>query len=160
MPLSSGEKTRPLRNPLRESEREAWAKCTKPATLGSTLMPTSRFSRASRARQTSPIPPRPSNSTISKLPSLPPALNALIVDRGRAFQEGIGLLIQQRLHLCAQVRIVRTGLRQERGALLRQSVQGSVAELHLLPAFSVQGGRGLLPASSSCLPIDGVDLAA
>jgi len=87
---------------------------------GSTLMATSRFNRVSRARQTSPIPPRPSSSTISKLPSLAPALSALNRRQRGTFQEGLGLLIRQRLHYGAEFGIFRARLRQECSALLRR----------------------------------------
>ena len=55
-----------------------------------------------------------------------------------AFQKRIGLLIQQRLHLGAELRIVRAGLRQECGALLRRLRQrGLIQLLDLLPALSL-----------------------
>ena len=66
------------------------------------------------------------------------------LDRGQrgAFQKRIGLLIQQRLGLGAELRIVRAGLRQERGALLRRLGQRGLIEiLYLLPALSLHHGN-------------------
>src|ERR1022692_2367162 len=86
----------------------------------STLMATSRFNRASRARQTSPMPPRPSSSTISKLPQLRARAQRFDRRKRGTFQEEIGLLVQEGLHFAAELRIVRTGLQEECGALLRR----------------------------------------
>ena len=58
--------------------------------------------------------------------------------RRSAFQKRIGLLVQQRLHLAAELRIVRTRLRQECGAFLRRLRQrGLIQLLDLLPALSL-----------------------
>jgi hypothetical protein len=57
-----------------------------------------------------------------------------------AFQERIGLLVQQRLHFCAKLCIVGTGSLQEGGTRLRRLLQGSLAKLlDLFPALGFHG---------------------